>query len=163
MTVDTDTGPDRRRDRNAARRDAARIKEQRALDLRLAGATFQQIAEALGYANRSSARRAFERALEAEIRIGAEARETLRAEQAARLERLLRSAWPAAVRGDAKARGDVIRLLERQARLLGLDAPVNLRVTDGLDGEIEALLEEMERLAREEAAAMLTADGGETP
>lgn len=148
---------------DAQRKDAGRVKAQRTLDLRAAGATFQQIADALGYSDRSAARKAFHRALDAEVAIGAEQRETLRQQQQYRLEQMLRAVWPNALRGDVKAQERVLRILERQARLLGLDAPVNLRVSDGLDAEIEAMLEEMQRLAEQQAAAALqsrlTAEG----
>jgi hypothetical protein len=40
-----------------------------------------------------------------------------------RLERLHAAVWPQAIRGDVNAVDRVLRIMERRARLLGLDAP----------------------------------------
>jgi hypothetical protein len=150
--VSTDTRPS-----PEARRDAAIIKSQRTLDLRMAGATFASIATALGYSDRGAARKAYLRALDAEVNLKADERDAWRREQAARCDRLIRALWPQAMNGDTKAHGAITRHLERQARLLGLDAPTRVQVDDGLTAEIEGLLAEMGRLEREQAVADLKA------
>jgi hypothetical protein len=42
-----------------------------------------------------------------------------------------------------RATDSIRRLLERQAKLLGLDAPVKVQVSDEIDEQIEALLSQM--------------------
>jgi uncharacterized protein (DUF2267 family) len=142
---------------NAARDDAAEVKALRAVELRLAGLTFPQIAQALEYADKSGAKRAYERGLAAMRDDLAPSVAQHRTEQLLRLERLIRAAWPAAT--DSKhpdhyrAQEAVRKHLERQARLLGLDAPTVVQVSDDTDLRIEALLEEMRELERRRAAA----------
>jgi hypothetical protein len=96
--------------------EAARTRQ--ALELRLAGLTFEQIAQRLGYANKSGAYKAIARALRERV---AEPAEALRAVQQARIEALISSHWPAAQGGDLRATDRVIKLLEREAKLLALD------------------------------------------
>lgn len=146
---------DRPKHNPQAVRDAAMLKAQRTLDLRMAGATFAQIATTVGYTDRSAARKAYLRALDAEVSLKAEDRAAWRQEQAARLDRLVRSLWSAALGGDVKAHAAINRHLERQARLLGLDAPTRITVDDALTTEIEGMLDEMARLEREAAAKAL--------
>lgn len=133
------------------KREAARIREVRALELRMAGATFAAIAQTLGYSDRRSAHRAVERAMAAEVDAIAPDREAFTRMHVMRTERLIRAHWTKAVAGDAQSTETIRRLLERQARLLGLDKPVRFEVTDAMDAEIEGLLAEMERLATEQA------------
>lgn len=141
---------------SATQRDAAMLKAQRTLDLRMAGATFASIAMTLGYSDRSTARKAYLRALDAEVNLKAEERNAWRQEQAARCDRLIRSLWTKALEGDTRAHASINRHMERQARLLGLDAPTRITVDDGLQAEIEGLLDEMGRLEREQAAKQAT-------
>lgn len=139
---------------------AAQAREREALLIRLRrdGATFQQIADHLGYSSASNAHRAYRRAME---RIPAVEAAEYRALALQRLEALWQVTWEKAqALGDPAAVRACVRILERQARLLGLDAPTNLRVSDGLDGEIEALLAEMQRLTLAEAT--LSAEGEAT-
>lgn len=151
--MDTPTATPRDKPHPAVARDAAMLKGQRTLDLRMAGATFAQIATSLGYSDRGSARKAYLRALNTEISLKAEDRDAWRKEQAARCDRLIRALWTKALDGDVKAHGAINRHLERQARLLGLDAPTRITVDEGVQGEIDALLDEMARLEREQALA----------
>jgi hypothetical protein len=67
-----------------------RRRQVQALDLRLAGANFEQIASALGYKTRSAAYKLVEAALAETIREPAEA---YRQQELARLDRLLLSVW----------------------------------------------------------------------
>lgn len=130
--------------------EAARLREVRALELRMAGATFAAIAQSLGYAHRKNAQRAVERAIAAEAAATAPDREAFVQMHLMRTERLIRAHWTRAVGGDTAATETIRRLLERQAKLLGLDKPVRFEVTDAMDAEIEGLLAEMERLAAEQ-------------
>jgi hypothetical protein len=101
---------------NQAERDA---RDQRAVALILAGATYAAVAkEVPGYANRGVCWNAIQKFL---ARPDMEGTADLRAVEAARLDRLQAAHWPAALRGDAKASVMVVRVMERRARLLGLD------------------------------------------
>lgn len=106
-----------------AQRAKTAARRTQAIQLRLAGTEWQQIADALGYASRAAAyvdvNRALEKAL-AEQRTGAE---VLRETELLRLDRLQRGLWPTAVAGDTKAADTVLRIIDRRMRLLGLDVP----------------------------------------
>ena len=99
-----------------------RIKERRlrALELRMRGLTYADIASQVGYASPSGAHKAVRAALEAEALMAAsEVRDLL----VMRLETLLQGIWDAACRGDLQAIDRVLRVLDREAKLLGLDLP----------------------------------------
>jgi hypothetical protein len=102
------------------RRIVAREREQRALALRREGLTMAGIAAALGM-SRAGAHRAVVRALDATKREIAEEADALRALQLERIEAGIRALWPAYVRGELGAVDRMVRLLDRQARLCGLD------------------------------------------
>lgn len=148
--TNTDTRP------NAALDDdLADTRGLRCLELRMAGWSFAAIAAEVGYHDKSGAKKAYERAL-AEWRDDlANDVATHRAEQLMRIERIIRSLWPRAIdRNDPEHLAYVDRVnrqLERQARLLGLDAPVKVTVSDETDQEIETLLETMAELERKHA------------
>ena len=95
------------------------------------------------YAHRSSAMRAIERQLEQEYAAGQETREQLRRHQLLQIDTLMQTAMPAAMGGDWEAARTCVRLLDRRARLLGLDAPARVQVTTELDQQIDALLQEL--------------------
>jgi hypothetical protein len=127
-----------------ATRDAARRRESQVLELRTHGYTFAKIAEAVGYANAGGAKKAFDRALAAETEAQKAVRDELRAIANLRTERLLNAAFVKATADPGgKAMTNAIRLLERHARLNGYDAPINVRVSDRLDSEIEELLSQL--------------------
>jgi hypothetical protein len=68
------------------------------------------------------------------------------------LETLLTSVWGKAQQPSdpdhLKAIETARKLLERQARLLGLDAPLRVAVSDEVDAQIETLLAEMQAKER---------------
>jgi hypothetical protein len=118
----------------------ARVREARCLELRQAGFTFHQIGKALGVTG-DGALKAYHRAIQ---RLpGCENREEMRALEAARIDTLFRHKWQAALDGDETAFNQVIRLMERRAKLLGLDEPTtpSVQVIFKLLGQIRALPE----------------------
>ena len=140
------------------------MRDARALELRCAGATYWNIAQALGFRSKGSAHRAVERALQAEIGSVSDIRERYRRTQIARCQRLVRATWPAALKGDLGAISVVVKILEREARLLGLDAPatmsVSVRTHDHLLemlGELEELIHAEINLNRDEQAEIVEA------
>ena len=97
-------------------------KERQVVQYRQAGATFDAIAKKLGYADESGARVAFKRAMERmrDDALNAEMRELHRQ----RLEVALTAIWPDVVKGDLEAIKVMLKILERDAKLYGIDAPV---------------------------------------
>lgn len=97
-----------------------------AMQLRLSGATLQQIGEQLGYASssaRNSAHRLITRALD-EIRTEiTDMAERMRALDCARLERLLLALWPRAVSNppDVEASRQAARIIQQLSRLRGTE------------------------------------------
>jgi hypothetical protein len=124
-------------------------RERQVLELRRAGATFDDIAVRLGFANKSGAWQAYKRALDRTL-VDAGADE-LRAIEADRLDRLQQRVWVLALGGDLPAVNVMLRIMERRARLLGLDAPVKqeLRVEQvdptSIDAEVQRLVSLLER------------------
>lgn len=114
----------------------------KAAQLRSGGATFREIGEALGI-DHTWARTLVLRALEA---AKYESAELMRVQEGLRLDRLQRAWWPAALNGDVKAAGIVMRVMDRRARLFGLDAPTQIEVTqvpveaDVVDAELRTIL-----------------------
>ncbi|MEM8933764.1 MAG: hypothetical protein AAGE94_21415 [Acidobacteriota bacterium] len=102
----------------------AALRRAKALELRKAGATYDQIADQLGYASRASAYKAVAKALKAiEDQVVEGATEMCRLE-VERLDRLLVALWPKASAGHLGAIDRVIRISERRCRLLGIDAAI---------------------------------------
>lgn len=125
----------------------AHIRAAQALDLRMGGATYRQIAERLGYKGPSGALQAVRLALHEHA---AEPATQVRDLEAARLDRLMMSLWPTATSMTAPhaermaAIDRVIKLMDRRAALLGLDAPrkvdlgawiADMAMREGLDPE----------------------------
>jgi hypothetical protein len=98
-----------------------REKQLRALELAQAGKTYDEIADELGYANRSSAWRLVRNGLDRAVGDHAEKYLQLSLD---RLEALVRTYWPAAIEEhDASAAHLLLKALQAEARLLGLDRP----------------------------------------
>lgn len=109
---------------------------QQAAQLRAAGATFREIGEALSI-DHTWARTLVLRALESATY---EAATLMRTQEGLRLDRLQRSYWQQALAGDERAGRLIIRIMERRARLFGLDAPVTVEVaTSEVDQQITQL------------------------
>lgn len=107
-----------------------RERELEALEMRMAGQPYSAIAKALGWRNRSSAYEAVMRVLD---RREQEPAERVRSMELQRLERLLQAYWKRAIRKrapDINAAKLVLDILTRRARMLGLDAPVRVDITD---------------------------------
>lgn len=114
-------------------------KANAALQLAISGATWEDIAEALGFPTARAALVATEKALEKELR--AHSKEFLRTIASKRLERLLRSTWRKAIDEDSPehlpAVGKARELLADFRKLHGLDAPVEVAFYSPAEGEIE--------------------------
>ena len=96
-----------------------RARQRRASELRLAGLTFQQVADQLGYAGPSGPFKA----VGAATRAGDDAAVALLQRSLAELAALDAALWPRAVSGHMPSVDRVLAIMARRSRLLGLDAP----------------------------------------
>jgi len=114
-----------RESKTSPRRIAAVDRQRSAVDLRKAGATYLEIAQALGYSNKQGAYNAVQTALFKTLQ---EPSEEARQMDLARLDSLLMALWSRARAGDLPTIDRVLKILERRARLLGLDVAVGNRL-----------------------------------
>lgn len=116
---------------NAAR--ARKLKHQeQALELRRAGHSFDAIARRIGISKSSAHQLVQSGMADARAQIAASADE-LRAEELSRLDGMMVRAYAKASKGDLQAIDRVVKMMERKARLLGLDAPVRTALQGGGD------------------------------
>lgn len=109
-------------------------KQVQALELRKAGVRYSDIAEKLGYKSASGAFAAVRSALIKTLREPADELRTLELE---RLDALWLTYYPMAKRGDRQAMDRCIKIMERRAKLLGLDAPQRTETTGAGGGPIQ--------------------------
>jgi hypothetical protein len=86
---------------------------------RLEGRTFDEIGKALGVTT-GRAHQLVDEALEATLR---EPAEEYRKIEIARLEAMMRGFFPKALKGNKRAIDGVLKIMDRQIKLLGLAAP----------------------------------------
>ena len=118
--------------------------QAKALELHLAGATYDTIAEQVGYASRSGAFAAVQAALDAGVPVGDDLVQT----ELARLDAMLSSVWAKARRGDLAAVDRVLKISERRTAL-GVLRPSVPVVSDAIVGT--GLSDFEQRLAEREA------------
>jgi hypothetical protein len=120
-------------------------KQRIALQARLQGATYDAIARidyhgAPLYANRQNAQKAVLAALSSQV---ADTVDQLRSVQAARYERLVRAMWAQALNLDPMALTQLRRYMADYNRLMGLNAPTRIEVSDEIDREIALLASQL--------------------
>lgn len=120
------------------RRISAAEKQARALNLRKAGYTFEQIAEDIGYASPSGASKAVYAALKKTIQ---EPADELRKIELERLDVMLKSLWPFVLKGSPRHVEIALKIMDRRTAFLGLDAPT--QVEDHRTVTIHLLAEQM--------------------
>ena len=162
--------------KTSIRRLQAVERAKQALELRKGGASFPEIARALGYSGPAGAYQAVMSALRKTLKEPAEEVRTL---EVARLDAMLLALWPQVRQGNQGAIDKALKVEERRAKLLGLDAPAKIAPTDpagereyaiglerrlqGLtDGQAAAAIELLEGICAS-APASDQADGGEAP
>lgn len=152
---------------------AARVgiaeRRAKAVDMRMAGASYQKIANELGYNSRGAACQDVSRALEAAVAEQARSVEAYREEELQRLDLLLAEAWAILkrdhvtvsngriVRDDLdqpilddgptlQAIDRILKIQERRAKFLGLDAPMRVEAftVDSIDAAIAELTAQLE-------------------
>ena len=112
------------------RRIEAVRRQQHALELRMAGRTWQEIADNLGYANHSGALLAVKAALQSTLRPPADHYRALTLE---RLTKVLQVHWPLMLQADAVATRLCLQVIGDIRQLMGLDSPSKMEHT-GADG-----------------------------
>src|SRR4051812_5657443 len=100
--------------------EAAAARRQKSLDLRIAGVRYRQIAAQLGVSHQT-AYRDVQTALGELAAVQAGKADKLRELELERCDKLTVALWPKARSGDEKAVRTVIAVMERRAKLLGLD------------------------------------------
>lgn len=99
-------------------------KEIKIIELRRAGVTWEKIALETGFRNASGAYKMYQRAAERMVRPHLE---EYRDMQLDRLERMHQAVWLRAKDGDLRAIDTALRISDREAKLLGLDAPTKIQ------------------------------------
>lgn len=133
------------RSKVSSRTVAARERELRALVLRRQGKRYDEIGRELGISE-SSAWKAVQRAYARSLKLADDEANFNRRLDLERLDVALSAIWPRVQGGDLWAIDRLLAILERRAKLLGLDA------TDGAANDVGAAL-----------AALLTRLAGGTP
>ena len=119
---------------------SAALRQTDALGLRQSGKTFAEIAAQLGYSDPSGARNAVLAALRDNV---TEPNAEMRTLELARLDALHEALWVKALGGDLGAIDRILKLMERRAKILGLDAPPQ-RADEDID---ELIRRELGRIA----------------
>lgn len=109
----------------------------RALQVRMSGATLEQVAEAVGYNSSQAVWKAITSMLDREQPI---AIAEYRAMHVARIERLLMGVWQAAIGGDDKAQQQALRLLQELGKIMGVYAPIKAEVSGPDGGPVREVL-----------------------
>ena len=102
---------------SAAARVATANKRLRCVELAGEGLTYAEIAERVGFADKSAARKAVVAALTARE---AESVDSLRESELLRLDQLQLASWDMAMQADHKAVDRILRIITLRSKLLGL-------------------------------------------
>ncbi len=140
-------------------RERAGKRRGEALELRMAGATYRQIGKQLGV-SRTQAQNDIRRALQELIEAHEGQAEAVRELEEQRLDAMLVGIWLQAKAGHLGAIDRALKIGERRARLLGLDAPTKIAPTDPT-GEHEYGSLSDDKLNKEIDAAAKKAGSGE--
>ncbi|WP_406501591.1 hypothetical protein OHA04_27605 [Streptomyces sp. NBC_01590] len=106
---------------------SAAERRKKALALQLAGIDLRTIADQVGYADASAAKKAIDRAVEESIARAKTDVDELRRREVMRLDRLQAAFWTPAVKDrDKKAADIVLKCITARDRLQGLAAPVKV-------------------------------------
>jgi hypothetical protein len=120
-------------------------RRAKAIKLKLAGWSYQQIATELHYTSYRAVWVDINRALEARLKGMTEAAEVLRQQEVDRLDRAQAAIWQQVLKGDVRAGMLFVKYVERRCRILGLDAATKVEVVtmDAIEREIATLQEQL--------------------
>lgn len=119
-------------------------KEAEVVKLRRGGLTWDLIAQRVGYKHPASARDAYMRASARIVRDDVEA---IRRTEEDRLDLAQSAIWAKVLQGDLTAVNTLVRVMERRAKLLGLDQPVRIQAevvtydANGISDELARIIE----------------------
>jgi hypothetical protein len=148
-------------------------KQIQALQLRRAGAGYEEIARQVGYRNSSGAYKAVRAAL---LKTLQEPSEDVRKLELERLDRLMLGIWPAAIGGNLEALDRVLKIMKHRAEITGLIVNKTALTTPDGEQSYEPVDDESARIIFSAVFARLgfeisapipnngqTADNGQTP
>jgi hypothetical protein len=121
----------------------ARKRDVRVFELRIQGNTFDQIAGEVGYSGPSGAWQAYQR-IKSECIY--ESMDESRQLELMRLDDLQVAVWDRAINGELPAAHCVLKIMDRRAKLLGLDKPEKVEVNnwdfnaEDLDAEVQRIV-----------------------
>jgi hypothetical protein len=148
---------------NSAKRDTRKAdraeRRRKALELRKAGASYEQIATQLGYTNKGSVWRDVRDAI---ADIYREPAMDVRQLELGRLDAMLLGVWQKAKAGDPHAIDRVIRIQERRSAYEGLDMPraLKVEVARELDSNLEKLKAGLDPHVYEQVLGVLAGEHG---
>lgn len=126
------------------------------LELRKVGRTFEEVAQALGYADRSGAKHAYDAAI---ARIGRDTAEEMRTLENERLDDLWARTYMQLLEAEesdefVRLIGTLLKVSARRAGLMGLDAPRQIELAGRDGGPVETDIGEIlrQRVAALDAA-----------
>jgi hypothetical protein len=121
----------------------AKKRDVRVFELRIQGNTFEQIATEVGYSGPSGAWQAYQRVKSECIY---ESMDESRQLELMRLDDLQVAVWDRAINGELPAAHCVLKIMDRRAKLLGLDKPEKVEVNkwdfnaEDLDAEVQRIV-----------------------
>ena len=124
-------------------------RETQVVELRRTGATWEGIAQVVGYSNAGGAYKAYQRAM---ARVFEQPVKEMRDAELDRLDRLQRAYWKDAIEGNVRSADFILRVIDKRAKLLGLDAPTKIQAevvnydAGVIDAEIERIIRELDEL-----------------
>lgn len=122
------------------------VRRSKALALRLAGCELETIVERLGYRNASAVAADINASLAQAIKAQNFNLDLIREQEAQRLNRLQTAIWPAAMAGDPRAVETVLKIMDRRAKMHGIDQPTRVEILtiDQIDAQIAELQTKLE-------------------
>lgn len=145
---------DPKRSAGLGRNELQRARRVEAMSLRLAGFSYDQIAERMEVTSSTAHRWVHDALRRAENR---NARE-LRTIENARLDRAQAAIWSKVISGDLQAINTFLRISERRSKMNGIDAPTQLEMSVTIRQEMEEALQELEAVILE---AEVVEEGGD--
>lgn len=149
--------------RNLAKRAALAQRRAQAIEMKLAGMTYRQIADKLGYANTGTVSNDINRAFEQAVIDREHHIDVLIEEQIQILDRMRRAAWPAAIKGDTRSIDIVLKCVDRATKLLRLTPEAQVNVQVFTVDSIERRIKELDRQIALEGSQYEWSDPAESP
>lgn len=149
--------------RNPAKRAALAQRRAQAIEMKLAGFTYKQIADRLGYSNQSNVTNDINRAFEQAVIDREHHVDVLIEEQIQILDRMRRAAWPAAIKGDTRSIDIVLKCVDRATKLLRLTPEAQVNVQVFTVDSIERRIKELDRQIALEGSQYEWSDPAESP